>query len=116
MTNQKKKPASSGVFKALKPHHVDECPFVDAEPEVIPLGRRRGGRRDAGGAVGEAGAGAAGTVRRVDGGETAAACGVPRAAVRQERARGAAGSERRSLGAGSVRPDEAPTVASQVVG
>jgi len=65
---------------------------------------------------------AAGEMREVqwvkpeDGGETAAACGVPRAAVRQERARGAAGSERRSLGAGSVRPDEAPTVASQVVG
>jgi len=65
---------------------------------------------------------AAGEMREVqwvkpeDGGETAAACGVPRAAVRQERARGAAGSERRSLGARSVRPDEAPTVASQVVG
>ena len=45
---------------------------------------------------------AAGEMREVqwvkpeDGGETAAACGVPRAAVRQERARGAAGSERRS--------------------
>src|SRR4026208_2135278 len=57
MTNQKKKPASSGVFKALKPHHVDECPFVDAEPEVLPLGRRRGGRRVGGGGLGAAGGG-----------------------------------------------------------
>jgi ATP-dependent DNA ligase len=32
------------VFKALEPHHVDGCPFVDLpNPEVIPLGRRRDG-------------------------------------------------------------------------
>ena len=32
------------VFKALKPHHVDDCPFVDLPNlEGIPLGRRRDG-------------------------------------------------------------------------
>ena len=79
------------VFKELKPHHVDDCPFVDpAELEVIPLGRRRDGRRDAGDAVGQAGAGGADTLRRVDGRGSAAARGVPRIALRQERTRGAA--------------------------
>jgi membrane dipeptidase len=38
-----------------------------AEPEVVPLGRRRDGRRDAGDAVGDAGAGRADTVGGVDG-------------------------------------------------
>jgi hypothetical protein len=89
MTNQKKKPASSGVFKALKPHHVDECPFVDAEPEVIPLGRRRGGRRDAGGAVGEAGG------RRRDG------CGLRRSSgCGPTRARERCGGKRTTVSRG----------------
>ena len=82
------------VFKALKPHHVDDCPFVDLpQLEVIPLGRRRDGRRDAGDAVGEAGAGGADTVRGVDGRGSAEARGIPGSAPRQERARGAARSE-----------------------
>src|SRR5688572_7055339 len=76
-----------------------------AEPEVVPLGRRRDGRRDAGDAVGGPGAGGAGAVRGVDGGGTAAARGVPRATLRQERARGAARGARGHFVTVSVRPE-----------
>src|SRR5687768_13257571 len=79
-------------------------PSSICRPEVVPLGRGRDGRRDAGDAVGEAGAGCADTVRGVDSGGSAEARGVSRSALRQERVGGAARRERNDLRV-STKPD-----------
>jgi len=62
--------------------------------------------------VGEAEACCADPVRGVDGGGSAEACGVSRSAVRQERAGGAAGSERGHFVTVSVRPEADVTAAA----
>jgi len=89
------------VFKALKPHHADDYPFVDLPQSKSP---RWGGGVTADDAVGEAGAGGADTVRGVDGGGSPETCGILGPARGQERARGAARDERIHFVTVSVRP------------
>ena len=78
------------AHKGCVAKNTESLSVIQSAKAVSASGRRRDGRRDAGDAVGQAGAGGPDTVRGVDGGGSAEARSIPGSALRQGRARGAA--------------------------